>query len=227
MNRENTLHANTLGGGFYTFSEAAQLTGLKAGRIREWFRGQQTHRTKPVFLGDYAPVDGDYAISFHDLLDVFVAGQLRDHGVSLQTVRRVYCKLQKDLNTCHPFCRKELLSDGKIVFMRGLDGKGEDELVEVLTRQRVFPQIILPFLQRIDYDRITELARRWHIADLVVVDPGISFGKPVVESAGITTRVLAAAYAANDRDESLVADWFNIPTSHVLAAVHFEGKLAL
>ncbi|HEV3255670.1 MAG TPA: DUF433 domain-containing protein [Gemmataceae bacterium] len=216
-----------LGHGVYTFPEAAKLTKLKRARVWEWFRGRSSVSSrKPIFFGDYEPVGGDYAISFHDLIDLFVAGQLRDHGVSLQTLRRVYERMRIELKTTHPFCRKELLSDGRIVFMRGLDHEGQEELAEVLTRQRVFPQILLPFLQKIDYDKATILARRWHIADLVVVDPAMCFGKPVVEPAGITTAVLADAYHANEEDAELVGDWYNIHPDYVLAAVTFEGSMA-
>ena len=113
----------------------------------------------------------------------FVAGQLREHGVSLQTLRRVYERMKKDLGTPHPFCRRELLSDGKIVFTRNVDQEGKEELFEVLTGQGVFPDIILPFLQRIDYDQVTTLAKRWQIADQVIVDPNICFGKPAIRNA--------------------------------------------
>src|SRR5690349_2020617 len=77
-----------LGKGVYDYREAALLTGLKQGRVREWFRVRPVKaRRPPVFRSDYEPVDGNYAISFLDLIDVFVAGQLREHGVSLQTLR--------------------------------------------------------------------------------------------------------------------------------------------
>src|SRR5207245_2653193 len=110
-------------------------------------------------------------ISFLDLIDVFVAGQLREHGVTLQTLRRVYAHLADELKTRHPFSRQELLSDGNTVFMRGMDQKGQEELTEVLTKQKVFPQIILPFLKKIDYNAASKLAERWHIAPQVVIDP--------------------------------------------------------
>src|SRR5437868_1402762 len=97
--------AHLLGHGIYTFSEAARLTGLRPSRIREWFR------RRPVFQSDYDPIDGDFAISFLDLVDVFVAGQLREHGVSMQTVRKVYKRMADDLKEIHPFCRKELMTD--------------------------------------------------------------------------------------------------------------------
>jgi len=219
--------ATILGNGVYAFSEAARLTGLRPARVREWFRGRRMgHGIKAVFSSDYDPVDGDYAISFLDLIDVFVAGQLREHGVPLQTLRRVYATLEHDFGTKHPFCRKELLSDGKIVFLRGLDAEGREALTEVLGRQHVFPQIILPFLKRIDYGEVTKLAERWRVNDLIVIDPAICFGKPIVEPAGIPTAILAAAYRANRKDADLVADWYKVTPHYVLAAVQFERNMA-
>jgi uncharacterized protein (DUF433 family) len=215
-----------LGRGVYSLSEAARLTGLKYNRVREWFRGRLPgERRQPVFPGDYEPAGKDYAISFHDLIDLYVAGQLREHGVSLQTLRRVYDRLKTDLGTPHPFCRKELLTDGKTVFMRVLDDQSEEEMVEVLTRQRIFTLVLLPFLKTIDYDALS-LARRWHIAHLVVLDPTICFGKPVVEHKGVPTSILAAAYHANNQNADLVSDWYNVLSDHVLAAVQFERNMA-
>src|SRR5207245_10786935 len=99
-----------LGQGVYSVAEAARLTGLKPARIREWFRGRtRRHSRKPVFLGDYEPVDGDFAISFLDLIDVFVAGQLREHGVLLRTLRRVYEGWRKDVGHPTHHCRPALV----------------------------------------------------------------------------------------------------------------------
>lgn len=217
-----------LGRGIYTYREAARLTGLKASRIREWFRNRSADRNgrQPVFTGDYEPIEGDFAVSFYDLVDVYVAGQLREHGVSLQTLRKVYAKMRDDMQTEHPFCRRELLSNGKIVFMKAADAAGEDQLTEVLTRQKVFPDVILPFLKKIDYDGVRLLAQRWRIADLVVIDPAICFGTPVVEAVGIPTHILAAAFQANEQRADTVAHWYKITPQDVLAAVEFESSLA-
>jgi len=216
-----------LGTGVYGYREAARLTGLKQERIREWFRSRPAGSKRgPVFRRDYQPVDGARAISFFDLIDVFVAGQLREHGVALQTLRRAYSRLADELHTSHPFCRRELLSDGKNVFTRGMDEKGREELKEVLTHQKVFPQIILPFIKRIDYGDVSKLAERWHIDRLVVIDPRICFGTPIVEAVSIPTAILSAAYEANNQDAELVAGWYNVHADHVLAAVEFERKMA-
>jgi uncharacterized protein (DUF433 family) len=216
-----------LGKGVYSIAEAARLANLRPARVREWFRGRPTASNgRPIFIGDYKPIGSDFAISFLDLIDVYVAGQLREHGVSMQNVRRVYNRLAADLQVAHAFCHRELLTAGKTVLTRGLDEAGEEQLIEVLTRQKVFPEIIKPFLHQIDYDRVQLIARRWRIADQVVVDPQMSFGKPIVEEIGIPTLILADAYHGNNRDAETVAEWFSVRPEQVLAAVQFEGRLA-
>jgi uncharacterized protein (DUF433 family) len=216
-----------LGHGIYSLPEAARLTGLKPKRVREWFLGRpRDEARKPVFRSDYQSVGGDRAISFHDLIELFVAGQLRERGVSLQTLRKVHSQLENEWGTRHPFCRHEVLTKHGQVFTRGLDDRGREEVVEVLTRQRAFPEILLPFLQRIDYDDATAMARRWCIANLVVIDPTICLGKPIVEGVGVATAILAAAYEANDQNAELVAEWYKVHPKHVIAAVDFERSLA-
>jgi uncharacterized protein (DUF433 family) len=216
-----------IGNGVYSLPEAARLTGLRPQRVREWFLGRPSEEMrKPVFRSDYQSVLGDHAVSFHDLIELFVGGQLRDHGVSLQSLRKVHQQMQNHLGVRHPFCRREVLSDGKKVFMIGLDDRGREEMVEVLTKQRVFADILLPFLKKISYDAATQLARKWLIADMVVIDPAICLGKPIVEPVGIATSILASAYHANGMNADVVAEWYRIHSSHVLAAVEFERSLA-
>jgi uncharacterized protein (DUF433 family) len=220
------MSVSILGNGAYSYSEAARLVRLKTARVREWFQGRAAGRgRKPVFAGDYVPVDSDVAVSFFDLVDVFIAGQLRAHGVPLQTLRRVYDKLREQLGTKHPFAHQQILFSGKDIFTRHLDVAGKEQLIHVLTDQMVFPKVLLPFLQSIDYEQASQLAQRWHIAESVVVDPSICFGKPAIKAAGIATAVLAAAYHANGRDADLVADWYSVHADYVVAAARFEGKM--
>jgi uncharacterized protein (DUF433 family) len=218
---------DALGNGVYSFNEAARLTGLRTQRIREWFHGRASKSGKKPFIqGDYGSVDGDFAISFLDLIDVYVAGQLRERAVPLQTLRRVFKKMSEDLKTTHPFSHKELQTDGEDVFIRSIDDEGKEELVEVLTRQKVFVEIIEPFLKRIDYDSDALLARRWHISNEVVVDPAICFGKPILEDVSIPTVVLFDAYRANNNDAALVGRWYKVRPEQVKAAVRFEERMA-
>lgn len=212
-----------LGLGIYDLREAARFTRLNPVRVRRWYvqRPSEPDR-KPVLRSDYESADGELAISFLDLIDVFVFGQLRTHGVSLPTLRKVSMRLQADLHTRHPFAHARLATDGYEVFFRSIDRSGKDELTEVLTRQRVFPEIIAPFLKKLDYDSATDLAAVWHIGRGVILNPKIAMGKPVVQGVCVKTDILAAAWNANKQDTAAVARWYNVSAEDVLRAVEFE-----
>jgi len=211
-----------LGNGAYSLSEAAKLTRLRIQRVREWFRGRADGTRRPVFASDYRDTCEENLISFLDLVEVFIAGQLRSRGVALQTIRKVYGTLQAELDARHPFCRRELFTFGKRIFTHGLDPAGRLEVTDVLTKQKAFPKVIQPFLRSLDYDSATAMARRWRIAPKVVVNPEICFGQPIVEAAGIPTGVLFRAFRANSEKTESVADWYGISREDVIAAVEFE-----
>jgi uncharacterized protein (DUF433 family) len=219
--------STALGRGIYTLSEAASLTGLRTARVREWFWVPPSGKSRQsVFHSDYEAVDGEYAISFHDLIDVYVVGRLRRHRIPVQTIRKVYEQLRNDLASEHPFCRRELLNDGKVLLLRGADSAEAAVLNKVLTTKGVFAKVLLPFFKALDYDQETRLARRWRIGPSVIVDPGICFGAPIVEAARIPTWILAAAHRANQEDADMVARWYGVEPKDVLAAARFERDLA-
>jgi uncharacterized protein (DUF433 family) len=220
---------NILGRGVYNITEAAKLTQLRPGRVRAWFGTPiEDPAGRNVFVADYPPVGDDRAISFLDLIEVYIVGRLREASprVSLQHIRKVHSKLAADTGEKHPFCSHEIYHLKGRIFTRRSGGDDDGPILEPLTDQTYINDVIMPFLERIEYDHITKMASRWHIADGIVVDPARCFGKPIVDEVGLATRVLAAAYEANGRDLLRVADWYNVEPKHVLAAVGFENRPA-
>lgn len=216
-----------IGTGTYGLNEAARLTQVHSNTARNWFIGAPSMGRNALFRGDdLRVVNSNRAVSFLDLIDLLVVGRFRAVGVKLQTIRKVYARLIDDLDSSHPFSMRELLTDGRTIFMRTLDHVGDSQLREVISSQHVMPEVLDPYLQKIEYSRETRLAARWHIADGIVIDPDRSFGKPVVASEGTSTYVLAQAYWVNDKDEDLVADLFDTSPQAVLQAVAFEGEYA-
>lgn len=216
---------NLLGRGVYSFKEAADLTNLKPSRVREWFTDRSEGQSASIFKSDFDGQTSERLISFLDLIDVFIAGRLRSQGLSLQALRRNYKAIQDALGINHAFSQKKLLTDGKRLFIVGLDGKDREEVVDVLTKQKAFPKIILPFLKKLDFDPESHLATRWRISPGVVINPQICFGQPIVEGCGIPTNILAKAMKAN-KDVNRVAHWYGVSASHVTIASHFEARRA-
>lgn len=135
----------------------------------------------------------------------------------------MYAALQTELDSSHPFAREDLYTDGIDIFRRIGDEVNVPEMVDVLTKpkQSVFGRW-RDYLGQFDYIKGTKLAFRWRIANGVVIDPTISFGKPVAGSGGVTTFVLANQYIANQRNAALVADLYAVSEADVLNAVQFE-----
>lgn len=212
-----------LEGGVYSLSEAARYTLAPRERVRDWFTSQDPERPS-LLEPDYDSVDSRYAISFYDLIDLYVVVGLRNAGLSLRKIRKNYETLEDKLETKHPFCHRDIFTDGRSVFVGG-----EGSVSEVMTEQRHFFDVMEPYLARIEYHSRTRLARRWTIFDGVVIDPRYAFGKPVVENTrgsitGLTTYTLAREFFANSQDAGLVADLYDIDTKAVTRAVSFERE---
>ena len=216
-----------LGRGVYSIAEAARLTRLRPRRVNEWFRGRDTpgRTSRPLFQSDYPVMHEQNSISFLDLIELKIGGTLRDMGVSLQYLRKAYERLKSEFGE-HPLCRRAIFSGDKQIFTKGMSIDGPNPPIEAITGQVYFDEVILPFLERVEYDSVTDRAVRWRIAEMVVIDPAYRFGSPMVMPVGIPTSTLRNAYYANAESAAVVADWFGIEPAHVMAAVAFENDLA-
>lgn len=211
-----------LGKGIYSVSEASRLSGVSVQRIYSWF-SRANRWGQPIINGDFVASE-HVCLSFLDLIDTLIVGKLREKGVSLQHLRQVHSILIKELKTPHPFCRRELLTDGRKIFI-GLSDGIDENLRELLTGQHAFPEILKPILHSVEYDLDSLLARRWQIGKGVIVDPKIQYGKPIIADEGIPTVVLASAYYANHENIKDVAEWYGVSRASVRTAVEFEQRI--
>ena len=211
--------------GAYTFSEAARLCRLKSATVRSWFVERKAGK-KMVLHCDYPPQDGKYYISFLDLIDGFVAGHLKEQGVKLPAVRKLYSRLEREFDRNHPFCHESFGADGPdILSVLGRE-LGDDSLVVALVKRKVFLRIIAPVLKQVEYDPETGLAKLWRIADGVVLDPQRCAGAPIIDRARVLTYILAASYSANGNDATKAAWEYAVSPAEVMKAVRFETDLA-
>ncbi len=219
MGINNTI----LGRGVYGIPEASRLARVPVQTARRWFVGDKRHGA--LLAPSIPTVDGRTAISFLDLIDLLVVGQFRQAGVSLQVIRKAYTILRKQLNTRHAFSHHALFTDGRAVLMEIADPCGDSQLVDVISRQHAMPDILKQYLQFIEYDENTELAKRWRIANGVIIDPARNFGKPMVYE-GVSTEILNASAIGNNDDFDLVADLYCVTPDCVKLAVRFERDRA-
>lgn len=213
-----------IGRGIYSVSEAARLTQVSAPTVRSWVKGRHRHGRAagcgPLLRADYRSTD---ALSFLDLIEVLVAGHLKNAGVPMVSIRRAHAAIAEQLSTDHPFGHCDLCTDGTRIFLLAAKQGDEPELIEVIAKQRFFHGVMEPYLSRVEYDPVSRLARAWRVSEGVILDPAIQLGKPTVEGTGIPVTVLAAAFVANHRNVNLTASWYGVSPEDVHRAASFAA----
>jgi uncharacterized protein (DUF433 family) len=225
-----------IGTGIYSLGQAARLIGAERRAIRRWmlgyeyrYQGEKRH-SPPLWRTQFRDADlPEPAIGFEDLLELRLVDAFARHGVALQTIRATADAARRLFATEYPLSSKRFLTDEKRVFLEALEQSGEPRLLDIPRRQFVFREIVRPTLYAgIEYE--DERARRWYPMGsdrkVIVLDPAVQFGTPIVEEAGVPTDTLYAAYLAEGRDRGAVARIFDIAPRLVDAAVRYEEKLA-
>ncbi|MFZ5788961.1 MAG: DUF433 domain-containing protein [Acidobacteriota bacterium] len=225
-----------VGVGVYAYPEAARLLRTRVVELRRWGlgyhygRGSNRVDLPPLVRTDFPTVRRQHVLSFLDLMELGFVREFRRVGLSLQAIRKAHDIARVILGDVHhPLCLKRLETDGTTIFARLRDedaGIEEDLLIDLLTRQHVFLEVIEPLLLKLDYEADT-VARWWPDGkdSPVVLDPKRAFGKPIVAGSGVPTSVLYAAQLAGE-DEARIADWYQVGREEVAAALAFESRLA-
>jgi uncharacterized protein (DUF433 family) len=227
--RENSFRF--IGNGIYTVPDAAKLARIPQARIRRWIRGYhfrtsgELRSSPPIVPPFYEPVEGHFAISFLDLVELRFVNAFLEHGVSWTYLRDAYQKAIDLVGRPRPFSTKRFKTDGRGILTEIMAKGNIRSVLDVGAGQLGFWPIIAPFYRELEFDR-DEVSRWWPGANRnVVIDPERSFGKPIVAREGIPTRILYKAYIAEGSLES-VASWYGVRKGSVKAAVDFEVRLA-
>ena len=183
----------------YTAGEAAHYLGVPKSTMRSWFAGQRGFRAvirpaDPKTLG----------LSFTNLVEAYVLTAIRrKHQIALPTIRRGLDYLVRKLDARRPLLERQFATNGVDLFV--------DHLGAVINISRdgqvEMADLIRAYLERIDRDgkglpiKLYPFMRTQAPRDQprsVVIDPRVSFGRPVIAGTGIPTAVLAEQFKAGD-----------------------------
>ena len=119
--------------------------------------------------------------------------------------------LNQEFSAPHPLAKLEFQTDGVNLFVEQFG-----ELLNVsLTGQLALKEVFYQFLSRIERDpsglpiKLFPFTRNFDInaPKIVVIDPYISFGRPVLIGTGIPTIILAERYKAGESIHELAIDY--------------------
>ncbi len=213
----------------YGLTEAARYVKLAPATLRSWVRGRsyETAQGTEFFQPLIALPEADSSeLSFWNLVEAHVLRALRtDHGVSIQAVRQALDYSERTLGIERLLLNRALsTSDGDIFLDRygeliNLSRSGqlamrlvlEDHLRRVEWDTRGLPVKLFPFL------RIESGGE----GPAILIDPSVSFGRPIIVDAGISTAAIASRVDAGE-DPAEVAEDYGLSAAQVQEALVYE-----
>lgn len=163
------------------------------------------------------------AFNFHVLIEAYTVYTLRKLRVTMPRIRTAREILATRLSSAYPFASRGILAQGgKVLFDPGADTPGG--IIHLAPGQQAeFREIISPFCKELDFAGETGLAERfWPLGrdSHIVIDPRISFGRPVIVKTGITVESISSLVAGGEAAQNVAAQ-FDIPLAAVLEADRF------
>lgn len=192
-------------------SEAAGYLFVPATTLRTWFLGQdyeiasgRRRFAPPLRIAQRTPP----LLSFLNLVEAHVLDAIRhQHGVTLQNVRKALAFLQRHVPAKHPLAERRFETDGLDLFTEHFG-----RLINVSREgQVIMRDVVASYLRRIERDargvpvRLYPYTRhRERVEPMsVVIDPRLSFGRPVLVGTGIPTEIIAQRYKAGESVDEL------------------------
>lgn len=199
----------------YGLVEAARYLRIPQATLRSWVVG----RLYPTAAGErfFRPVmrlpeEGRPVLSFLNMVEAHVLEAIRrGQNVPLHKVRAAVAFLEHHYRSRHPLAEHEFETDGVDLFIQ------QAGLLINLSQegQLAMRELVAAYLRRVDRDvkglpvRLYPFTRRRDLEEPrpVVMDPFVSFGRPVLTGTGIATAVLAERFKAGESVEELARDY--------------------
>ncbi len=199
----------------YGVSEAARYLNIPPSTLRSWISGvrygSDRSNFEPVISVPPAEI---VQLSFVNLVEAHVLVALRRvHKVRLQDIRVALDTLEKQFpKQLHPLAFETFATDGKDLFLKHIG-----QLINLSRRgQLEMGKIIDMYLHRIEYDTsgpviLYPFTRGSFQEDdqpkAVLMNPYISFGRPVLAGRGVPTELVFERFNAGELIDTLAEDY--------------------
>lgn len=213
----------------YPLSEAARYLKLPPATLRAWSVGRPYPKVqgKGQFRALISPACKEPPIlSFWNLIEAHVLRSLRtEHGIPIGAVRQAIEYAQRKLSIDRLLLSPQLCSAAGQLF---LDRYGELIALQP-AGQLALRQVFDAYLKRVEWDnaKFPVRLRPFVSHDLpvdesaIAIDAHISFGRPVIIRAGISTAAIAGRIDAGESPQA-VADDYGVTIEEIQQAVLYE-----
>lgn len=215
----------------YSVAEASRYLHIAYSTVRYWSKGG-TYSSKGK-KGYFEPLikasgQGRLSLSFLNLIELDVLQKLRKvHEVSSETVRVGLLNATEALGTARP-----LISESLYTFGRRLFTDNEGNLIELTNiEQAVLDGILQQVLERVQRNDAKVPVKFYPTVDdapidkPIVIDPEVSFGKPVLNGEGIRASMIIIRLNSGESVDAVARD-YGIDVHLVTSAAMYAHKRA-
>lgn len=199
----------------YGITEAAHYLRIPLATVRSWVFGRYYPTESGPKLFEpiiELPKNELRLLSFMNMVEVHILDAIRrEHEIPLPKVRRALKYLKRKSPSRHPLADQSFETDGLDLFIHKYG-----QLINIsLDGQLAMRSLLEAHLRRIERDtqgipvRLYPFTRKRQPDEpkAVVIDPYISFGRPVLVGTGIATAVIAERYKAGETVDDLADDY--------------------
>jgi uncharacterized protein (DUF433 family) len=215
----------------YTVEESARYLIVPVSTIKYWSIGG----------AGAAPLTTVYSrrpllLSFKNLVELYVLESLKEfHDIGLPRIRRSVEELRIEKPSKYPLADYQLATRSRKIYLEG----DRDELINLTASgQHAFKAIMNPFLKRVERnaqgiaERLFPFTSRQHQQNpdraprVVVIDPRVAFGMPVLVGSRISTAFLMSRKNGGASISKLARDYGRSETEIEEAISLEEAKAA-
>lgn len=218
----------------YPASEAAYILNLPPATVKAWSFGQTRRDDGSVrFKAVIRAADTrNKLLSFANLCELHVLAAIRRvHRVSLPKVRDSVEYLRSQLGADRPLIDRQFKTNGIDLFVEqaskllnvsrqgqeALRGEFELALARIERDNQGNPIKLFPYSRTSDHTAEQPKS--------VVIDPRLSFGRPVLTRSAVPTEVIFDRFQAGDSLEDMALD-YNVDEKEIEEALRFEQRRA-
>jgi uncharacterized protein (DUF433 family) len=217
----------------YRLADAARYLNIATPTLRSWIKGYyysvKGGRTffQPVF---FLPDPDVPLLSYTNLVEAFVLSSLRrKYKIDLYKIRSAIDSLQTQFKSSHPLAEHRFETNGIDIFVEQYG-----QLINVGQKgQLAMREVLETYLKRVEHDPAGKAARLYPFIRMnsleqpknVVINPYVSFGKPVITGTGLPTKVVAELYKAGDSVQQIARD-YGRKEEEINDAIRYELRVA-
>ncbi|HEX7181789.1 MAG TPA: DUF433 domain-containing protein [Thermoanaerobaculia bacterium] len=216
----------------YSITRAAHYLHISRSTLRSWVRGRDYPKKTGI---EHWPalIKAESLLSFNNLIEAYVLRALRvDHGLRMAAVREALEYAQMEFGISRLLLSAELQATPGNVFLErfgqliNLNRSGQlaakHLLHAVLQRVRRNPEGLPDRMFPVASYDINALR---HSPQLILIDPEVSFGRPIVASKGVRTAVITGRIDAGEDPQDVAQD-YGLEPEELEAAISYERAAA-